>query len=153
MPLSASSQNPSNAGVPELESPTIEIPLRLPAAHLSFPVLSETKRLKLISNLQSWTFNAMGYSSEELLGCVGLIFESVRNMEGVEFDLGQCFVLDRAALTCPRSIQVSPHLRTVRLPRPERLPQLLARDRRDSSAIFVPGAHGTRAAAVPLGRG
>ncbi|BGP40013.1 3',5'-cyclic-nucleotide phosphodiesterase [Rhodotorula kratochvilovae] len=52
-----------------------------------FPVVSEAKRFKLIANLQSWSFNAMSYSSDELLACVGIIFESVRNMEGVEFDL------------------------------------------------------------------
>lgn len=54
----------------------------------AFPVLSEAKRFKLIANLQSWTFNAMSYTSDELLSCVGIIFESVRNMEGVHFDLG-----------------------------------------------------------------
>lgn len=61
--------------------------LRPPPAFSSFPVASESKRFKLIGNLQSWTFNAMGYSSDELLSCVGIIFESIRNMEGVDFDL------------------------------------------------------------------
>jgi len=58
-----------------------------PPAGPSFPVLSEAKRFKLIGNLQSWTFNAMSYNSDELLSCVGIIFESVRNMEGVQFDM------------------------------------------------------------------
>jgi hypothetical protein len=31
----------------------------------------------------------MSYTSDELLAGVGLIFESVRSMEGVEFDLGE----------------------------------------------------------------
>lgn len=31
----------------------------------------------------------MEYTSDELLSLVGLMFESVRNMEGVEFDLGE----------------------------------------------------------------
>ncbi|KAM0752027.1 HD-domain/PDEase-like protein [Meredithblackwellia eburnea MCA 4105] len=68
-------------------APTYEssIPSRPPAP--TFPVLSEAKRFKLIGNLQSWTFNPMGYSSDELLSCVGIMFESVRNMEGVSFDL------------------------------------------------------------------
>ncbi|GAA6011975.1 hypothetical protein JCM10207_003446 [Rhodosporidiobolus poonsookiae] len=52
----------------------------------AFPVLSEAKRFKLIANLQSWSFNAMSYSADELLACVGIIFESVRNMDGVDFD-------------------------------------------------------------------
>ncbi|GAA5899894.1 hypothetical protein JCM5296_006208 [Sporobolomyces johnsonii] len=60
------------------------LPAHLPAP--AFPVLSEDKRFKLISNLQSWSFNAMAYTSDELLACVGIIFESVRNMEGVDFD-------------------------------------------------------------------
>lgn len=54
-----------------------------------FPLSSENKRAKLIGTLQSWTFNAMSFTSDELLSCVGLMFESVRNMEGVEFDLGK----------------------------------------------------------------
>lgn len=64
--------------------PFIPIPTRV-----LFPQLSQTKRAKLIGNLQSWTFNAMSFSPDELLSCVGIIFESVRNMEGVDFDLGQ----------------------------------------------------------------
>ncbi|GAA5959812.1 hypothetical protein JCM21900_001026 [Sporobolomyces salmonicolor] len=60
------------------------LPAHSPAP--AFPVLFEDKRFKLISNLQSWSFNAMSYTSDELLACVGIIFESVRNMEGVEFD-------------------------------------------------------------------
>lgn len=52
----------------------------------SFPVLSQDDRFRLISGLQSWSFNAMSYSSDELLACAGLIFEGVRSMEGVEFD-------------------------------------------------------------------
>ncbi|SCZ98798.1 BZ3500_MvSof-1268-A1-R1_Chr3-1g05628 [Microbotryum saponariae] len=55
----------------------------------SFPVISEAKRCKLIASLQSWSFNAMGHSSDDLLSCVGIIFEGVRNMEGVDFDLTQ----------------------------------------------------------------
>ncbi|KAI5476572.1 hypothetical protein MNV49_007519 [Pseudohyphozyma bogoriensis] len=54
-----------------------------------FPIPSEAKRFKLIGNLQSWSFNAMGYNSNELLSCVGIMFESVRDLEGVEFDLEQ----------------------------------------------------------------
>lgn len=55
----------------------------------TFPVLSTDDRSRLISGLQSWSFNAMSYSADELLAGVGLIFESVRSMEGVEFDLGE----------------------------------------------------------------
>ncbi|GAA5829618.1 hypothetical protein JCM3766R1_001240 [Sporobolomyces carnicolor] len=55
----------------------------------TFPVLSTDDRSRLISGLQSWSFNAMSYSADELLAGVGLIFESVRSMEGVEFDLGR----------------------------------------------------------------
>lgn len=58
------------------------------SASAASPVLSESKRFKLITNLQLWTFNPMDYTPDELLSCVGLIFESVRSMEGVEFDQG-----------------------------------------------------------------
>ncbi|GAA5998996.1 3',5'-cyclic-nucleotide phosphodiesterase PDE2 [Rhodotorula paludigena] len=87
--VSAESVTLNNAGIIPPSFPNDE-----PAEALSprpagpqFPVLSEAKRFKLIANLQSWSFNAMSYSSDELLSCVGIIFESVRNMEGVEFDL------------------------------------------------------------------
>ncbi|GAA5985760.1 hypothetical protein JCM5350_005272, partial [Sporobolomyces pararoseus] len=53
----------------------------------TFPVISSEDRSRLISGLQSWSFNAMSYTADELLAGVGLIFESVRSMEGVEFDL------------------------------------------------------------------
>lgn len=55
----------------------------------TFPTMSSEDRSRLISGLQSWSFNAMSYTSDELLAGVGLIFESVRSMEGVEFDLGE----------------------------------------------------------------
>ncbi|KAK4699221.1 hypothetical protein P7C70_g7042, partial [Phenoliferia sp. Uapishka_3] len=66
------------------------LPPRPPAP--IFPVLSEAKRFKLIGNLQSWTFNAMSYNADELLSCVGIMFESVRNMEGVSFDNGRVLI-------------------------------------------------------------
>ncbi|GAA5842573.1 hypothetical protein JCM9279_003623 [Rhodotorula babjevae] len=53
----------------------------------AFPVVSQSRRFSLIANLQSWSFDAMSYSPDDLLACVGIIFESVRNMEGVDFDL------------------------------------------------------------------
>lgn len=65
------------------------LPLRTGPLPPAFPVVSEAKRLKLIGNLQSWSFNAMSYSPDELLACVGIMFESVRNMAGVDFDLGK----------------------------------------------------------------
>ncbi|GAA5883544.1 hypothetical protein JCM16303_005478 [Sporobolomyces ruberrimus] len=55
----------------------------------TFPVLSSDDRARLISGLQSWSFNAMSYTSDELLAGVGLIFESVRSMDGVDFDLSR----------------------------------------------------------------
>ncbi|GAA6016521.1 hypothetical protein JCM11491_002349 [Sporobolomyces phaffii] len=55
----------------------------------TFPVTSSEDRSRLIAGLQSWSFNAMSYTADELLAGVGLIFESVRSMEGVEFDLGR----------------------------------------------------------------
>ncbi|BGP16120.1 hypothetical protein JCM10213_007500 [Rhodosporidiobolus nylandii] len=79
----------SNAGtIPPAfpcDGPSLPLPPR-PEGPV-FPVLSETKRFKFIASLQSWSFNAMAYSGDELLACTGIIFESVRNMEGVEFDL------------------------------------------------------------------
>ncbi|KAM0787724.1 hypothetical protein ACM66B_003783 [Microbotryomycetes sp. NB124-2] len=63
---------------------------RLPAVVApAFPVLSEAKRSKMIGILQSWSFNAMAFSSDDLLAAVGIIFEGVRNMDGVDFDLAQ----------------------------------------------------------------
>ncbi|GAA5899274.1 hypothetical protein JCM6882_009302 [Rhodosporidiobolus microsporus] len=87
--VSAESVNYSNAGMipPSFPNDTPSMPLPPPPPVNAFPVLSEAKRFKLIANLQSWSFNAMAYSADELLACVGIIFESVRNMEGVEFDL------------------------------------------------------------------
>ncbi|KAL8292738.1 hypothetical protein RQP46_001350 [Phenoliferia psychrophenolica] len=67
-------------------APTYDSQLPLPPQAPVFPVLSEAKRFKLIGNLQSWTFNAMSYNPDELLSCVGIMFESVRNMDGVQFD-------------------------------------------------------------------
>ncbi|GAA5911213.1 3',5'-cyclic-nucleotide phosphodiesterase PDE2 [Sporobolomyces salmoneus] len=58
-----------------------------PPPPATFPVPASDDRHLLICGLQSWSFNAMSYTSDELLIGVGLIFESVRNMEGVEFDL------------------------------------------------------------------
>ncbi|GAA5851196.1 hypothetical protein JCM8547_004162 [Rhodosporidiobolus lusitaniae] len=87
--VSAESVSYSNAGIipPSFPEDGPSIPLPQSHAGPSFPVLSEAKRFKLIANLQSWSFNAMSYSADELLACVGIIFESVRNMEGVDFDL------------------------------------------------------------------
>ncbi|GAA6027204.1 hypothetical protein JCM8097_002482 [Rhodosporidiobolus ruineniae] len=91
--VSAESVSYSNAGtIPpsfpnDAPAATPSLPLPPQANGPAFPVLSEAKRFKLIANLQSWSFNAMAYSPDELLACVGIIFESVRNMEGVEFDL------------------------------------------------------------------
>ncbi|GAA5943750.1 3',5'-cyclic-nucleotide phosphodiesterase PDE2 [Sporobolomyces koalae] len=64
--------------------PTTPAPI-LPAA--TFPELSREDRFRLISSLQSWSFNAMAFTSDELVAGVGLIFEGVRSMEGVDFDL------------------------------------------------------------------
>lgn len=72
---------------PPPEPKSVAPPPRPPAPALTFPLLDEAKRFKLIGNLQSWSFNAMSYNSDELLSCVGIMFESVRNMAGVEFDL------------------------------------------------------------------
>lgn len=90
---SSSIRSPSIAGAPELQATETDIISPISIVHVTFPKLSEAKRFKLIGSLQSWTFNAMGYSSDELLGCVGIIFESVRNMEGVDFDLGEYFLI------------------------------------------------------------
>ncbi|GAA5978697.1 hypothetical protein JCM11641_006146 [Rhodosporidiobolus odoratus] len=89
--VSAESATFSNGGMipPSFPCDTaspLPVPLPRPEAP-AFPQLDEAKRFKLIANMQSWSFNAMAYSSDELLACVGIIFESVRNMEGVEFDL------------------------------------------------------------------
>ncbi|GAA6059261.1 hypothetical protein JCM10212_006654 [Sporobolomyces blumeae] len=64
-------------------------PLSLAPPASAFPVISESRRFKLIAGLQSWSFNAMSYSPDELLACAGIIFEGVRSMEGVDFDLGR----------------------------------------------------------------
>ncbi|GAA6048229.1 hypothetical protein JCM3770_006493 [Rhodotorula araucariae] len=91
--VSAESVSFSNAGMipPAFPNDEAGLPPDLstprPPVSAVFPVVSEAQRFKLIANLQSWSFNAMSYSSDELLACVGIIFESVRNMEGVEFDL------------------------------------------------------------------
>ncbi|KAK4047035.1 3',5'-cyclic-nucleotide phosphodiesterase [Microbotryomycetes sp. JL221] len=78
---------------PDIPSSTDALPVnRLASATTpAFPILSEAKRFKMIGILQSWSFNAMAFAPDDLLACVGIIFEGVRNMEGVEFDLGAKF--------------------------------------------------------------
>lgn len=76
------------SAAPSLADTAATFDSTLPPPPPVFPALSEAKRFKLIGNLQSWTFNAMSYNSDELLSCVGIMFESVRNMEGVQFDSG-----------------------------------------------------------------
>ena len=75
---------------PDLEAvPLVSaLPVEMTSVPIIFPVFSLAKRVKLIGSLQSWTFDAMSMSSDELLGCVGIMFESLRNMHGVDFDLG-----------------------------------------------------------------
>lgn len=85
MSFSMAGSLPSTSPPYETTMPSLPPVIAPPAP--AFPVLSEAKRFKLIANLQSWTFNAMSYTPDELLSCVGIIFESVRNMEGVGFDL------------------------------------------------------------------
>lgn len=85
---SMNSRNNSSTFIEDPHAASMEMPFS-PLVPAMFPLSSETKRAKLIGTLQSWTFNAMSFTSDELLSCVGLMFESVRNMEGVEFDLGR----------------------------------------------------------------
>lgn len=54
---------------------------------LTFPAVSPEERIKLVGSLQSWSFDALSFSSDEILVCMSLIFESLGSMEGVEFDL------------------------------------------------------------------
>ncbi|KAK4046188.1 3',5'-cyclic-nucleotide phosphodiesterase [Microbotryomycetes sp. JL201] len=81
---SLASQSP-----PDVEAAPPLPSTRLPTAAPAFPILSEAKRSKMIGILQSWSFNAMAFSSDDLLSAVGIIFEGVRNMDGVDFDLAQ----------------------------------------------------------------
>jgi hypothetical protein len=158
LPSTSPPYEPSMAALPSLTNVVPSAP--------AFPVLSEAKRFKLINNLQSWTFNAMSYTSDELLSCVGIIFESVRNMEGVQFDLGSsllslpplvrvlsAFETLTLSLVSDRSIQDAPPLPSLRLSRSQRLPQLLARRRRDSSLLLLPRADGSRTSTLPTLRG
>lgn len=55
---------------------------------MSFPTVSAADRAKLVGNLQSWSFDALSLTPDELLTCMSLIFESLASMEGVDFDLG-----------------------------------------------------------------
>ncbi|BGP55449.1 3',5'-cyclic-nucleotide phosphodiesterase [Rhodotorula sphaerocarpa] len=54
---------------------------------MQFPSVSRADRIKLVGFLQSWSFDALSLTPNELLVCMGLIFESLGSMEGVDFDL------------------------------------------------------------------
>lgn len=129
----------------------------------AFPVLSQDDRFRLISGLQSWSFNAMSYSSDELLACAGLIFEGVRSMEGVEFDHSE---LSSSGLTCGDfrlGSKLTDHFRyssheipspvpSISLPLSKWLSQLLSRYRCHSSVLYFPRSNGTRSSTLPFMR-
>lgn len=123
---------------------------------MQFPSVSRADRIKLVGFLQSWSFDALSLTPNELLVCMGLIFESLGSMEGVDFDLGTLFpnspLCSRLTqLICaplrplPRPAPLAPS----RLPRTERIPQLQARGRRHPSLLLLLDPHGARTAPVP----
>ncbi|GAA5989589.1 hypothetical protein JCM10908_000545 [Rhodotorula pacifica] len=79
-PASTAPTSPFGEGMPVT-------PLTDRRPSLTFPIISSTDRIKLVGSLQSWSFDALSLSADELLACMGLIFESLRSMEGVDFDL------------------------------------------------------------------
>lgn len=58
-----------------------------------WPQLDDAHRFKLVGQLQSWSFDAMSYDDDELLASVGIMFEALHSMDGVEFDLERLHAL------------------------------------------------------------
>ncbi|GAA5879403.1 hypothetical protein JCM3774_005230 [Rhodotorula dairenensis] len=96
---SISAENASNPP-PAFSAPMSPVPQDRPStpstgrrSSMTFPAVSSTERIKLVGSLQSWSFDALSLSSDELLACMGLIFESLGSMDGVDFDLDRMHAL------------------------------------------------------------